>query len=126
MPRAPRASASARPTRRPAPVTITTRPASAVMDVPSCGGGAAERRELGVLPSEPLGGHLHHANRAGPIGRAMPVGATAHHEAKLLAQSAQPRGVRRRVTRVLDLDPVEPERAERFDPLARAAGARMR
>src|SRR4051794_7797423 len=117
MPRAPSASAIARPTRRPAPVTSATRPASdvtgLVMVLASGGGCAAERCQQRILPGQPFGWHLHHADRARALGRAVPVGAAAHHEPELLAEAAQPRRVGRGVARMLDLDAVEPERAQR-------------
>src|SRR4051812_45737805 len=95
MPRAPSARAMARPTRRPAPVTSTTRPTS--LSAPSGGWGTAQRREALVLPSKPLCLHAHHADRARPFGGTVPVRPTARDETELLGQRTQARGVLRRV-----------------------------
>src|SRR5829696_2348312 len=123
MPRAPRASAIARPTRRPAPVTSATRPASG--SPPSGGRGTAARIDSLVLAAEPLEGHLHHADRTRAVGRTVPIGTTAGDEPELVYAGAEPGDVVWRVARMLDLHPVEAHGDERLDALASARRSRM-
>src|SRR5215218_1923380 len=114
----------ARPTRRPAPVTSATRPVR--RSLASGGRGTTERLDPLVLSAQPFARHVHHPDGARPVGRAVPVGATARDESELVDRRAHPRDVLRGVRWMLDLDAVEAERGQRLDTLARAARARMR
>src|SRR5436190_11599903 len=124
MPRAPSASAMARPTLRPAPVTSATRPVSG--SATSGGWGTSERLEPLILPPQPLDRHAHHADGARTVGGTVPVGATARDQTHLIDEGPKARDVLWRVARMLHLDAVEPERDERLHALPRAAGTGMR
>src|SRR5215210_1354986 len=124
IPRAASVRAISRPTRRPAPVTSATRPTRE--PPPSGGWGTAARLDALVLPTKPVDGHLHHADRSRSVGRAVPIGPAAGDEAELVDASAQARSVLRRVARMLDLHTVEAHGDEGLDSLACAGRAWMR
>ena len=83
-------------------------------------GSLRARANATILSLEPLGRHAHHAERARPFGRAVPIGSAARHQRKVLDQRAEPRDVFGRMTRVPDFDAVDPLRDERLDAFARA------
>src|SRR5688500_3953848 len=122
MPRAPSARAIARPTRRPAPVTSATWPASGSA---SGGGRTSERLDALVLATEPVDRDVHHADGAGAVGRAMPVGTPAGDEPQLVDDRAKSCRVLRRMARVPDFHAIETQRHQGVDALTRAAGSRM-
>src|SRR5262245_23496116 len=79
-----------------------------------------------VLPGEPLSRHAHHAKAATSVLRAMPVGAAAWNQAKMLDQSEQPHRTLGRMAWVAHFESIDSLIDECGHPLARSALCRMR
>src|SRR3954462_3601000 len=126
MPALPSASAMTRPTRVPAPVTRATRPFSSTRSFPSCVGGGCERSYPFVLSLEPFDRNVHHSKPAGTLGRPVPIRSATGDQAEEISERRQTLHVFGGMTRMPDLDSVEPCCDQRLQPLTTSIAGWMR
>src|SRR5690242_12961189 len=125
IPALPSATAMARPTRVPAPVTSATLPSrSTLRSLDS--GRRRSRRQSFVLFFEPGEWNVHVAKFARTLRRAVPIGTAADHQTKIIGQSLQALHIISAVTRVLDFHAIESGVDERFESLSSSAFGRVR
>src|SRR5207247_1693631 len=122
----PRASARARPTLRPAPVTRATLPRTFISPFRSGHSSRSARCDALVLIDKPFRRNAHHAELSSALDEPMPVGAATAHELQLADERIDADAVAGRMTGMQDLDAVESNRGHGGDAIASAELSRMR